>query len=352
MKKLFVASLALATLAACSKDKDPIIVVPPSSGSTMTLNGGDGGASAVNSVFVDFSTDKQDSVKRASWDLGFYCGSDFKVIINNTNGASVKQLSKTDLNAVTEADFNTDDLTISLGSTNASEFAKVDDPREGNILNKTAISTVSATDADNKTYILIPEGGTHSSVITADAAYKIRIIRKSSGYTLQYAKLKDATFKTLDINKDENHNFNYVSLSSGQPVIVEPTASNWDIEWTWSIYYDSKGGYIYSYSDIVFINNLGGSSTFERVYDSESAAADAYTNFTKDSVAKYSFSSNRDVIGSKWRNTTGTVGVKKQNFYIIKDAAGNIYKLKFLSFITQDGGTRGKPEIHYELISK
>jgi hypothetical protein len=352
MKKLLLLSVTVAALVSCSKDKDPVIIVPPSSGSTMQLNGGTGGASAVNSIYVDFSADKQDSVKRAGWDLGFYCGSDFKVIINNTNGSSAKKLAKTDLNAVTEADFNLADLKINLGADNSEpEFAKLDDPRKPSILDKTVIDPISSTEADNKVYILAPVGGSHSIVISAEDCYKIRIFRKGSGYTLQYAKLKDATFKTIDISKDADHNFNYVSLTGGKTVTVEPAKSNWDIEWTWSMYYDPTAGYIYSYSDIVFINNLAGVTALERVYSSPEIAADAFTKFNKDSVTKYSLQSKRDVMASNWRITTGTgKGVKKDRFYVIKDVAGNFYKLKFSSFTEEEGGTRGKPEIRYELI--
>lgn len=336
----------------CSKNNKDVLPPPVvSSGATMTLNGGEGGSAAQNTVFVDFSTGKQDSVKRNSWDLGFYSGSDFKVIINNTNGASIKKIAKTDLNLITEADFNVSDLTLNLGSTDASEFAKIDDPRESNILNKTAIGTISAADADNKAFIIIPSGGTHSSVVSSDNAYKIRILRKNSGYTLQYAKLQDLTYKTIDISKNSNYNFNYFSLSQEKVATIEPVKSNWDIEWTWSIYYDPKAGYIYSYSDIIFTNSLGNVTSLERVYANPTIAADAFDKFSKDSIAKYSLLNQRDVIGAKWRNTTGTVGVLKDRFYLIKDVTGNYYKIRFLNFIAADGGVRGKPILEYKLIN-
>lgn len=349
MKKLFVASLALATLAACSKDKDPIIVVPPSSGSTMTLNGGDGGASAVNSVFVDFSTDKQDSVKRASWDLGFYCGSDFRVIINNTIGATAKVTTKTDINAVGTADTaGLNKLTIGYDATS---FSLIDDVTGD--LTKTLIPAISTTDTDNKVVIINRHVSTNS---TSDSNwYKIRILRTSNGYTLQYGKLSATTFSTLNINKDDSYNFKYASLDKGE-VLVEPVKTNWDIRWSYTLYktyYSAITADIpYGNSDFITTNNKGGTQAFLRSYASSDDASLAYTTFNKDSVAKYTFSNAVDIIGNTWRNTTGTVGVIKQNFYIVKDAAGNVYKLKFLSFTTQDGGTRGKPEIHYELISK
>ncbi|RYX87115.1 hypothetical protein EON73_02050, partial [bacterium] len=69
-------------------------------------------------------------------------------------------------------------------------------------------------------------------------------------------------------------------------------------------------------------------------------------------IAAVAFKTERDVIGSKWRGTTGTVGVRADRYYVVKDGAGNVYKLKFVSFISNDGGTRGKPVIEYKLVKR
>ncbi|MGC4235426.1 MAG: HmuY family protein [Niabella sp.] len=350
MKKFLLLSMTVAALVSCSKDKDPVIIVPPSNGSTMELNGTttNAGANAENSVFVDFSADKQTSVLRNSWDLGFYSGSDYKVVINLTNGASAVAVNKTDINAVTASDFNKDTLKVGLnGFMPVGSFNVIDDTREANILTKTVIAPISATEGDNKVYILNREGG-DGTVAENTGLFKIRILRKGTGYSLQYAKLTETTFKTLDINKNGDYNFQFASLTSGTVVNVEPEKSNWDITWSWSMHY--TGNFPYVFSDLVFVNNIGGVSAFERVYASADVATAAYTNFNKDSVSKYSFLNDRRVIGSNWRATTGTIGVKKDRFYVVKDPDGNVYKLKFLSFAAQDGGTRGRPQIQYELI--
>ncbi|RZK24828.1 MAG: hypothetical protein EOO43_07100, partial [Flavobacterium sp.] len=156
-------ALLAVTFTACKKDnEEPIVVAPPSDGSTLTLNGlisTEAGSAAGNSVYVDFSSDKQTSVERDSWDLGFYSGSDFKVILNATNGSSVIALAKTDINTVTAADFDPNTLKVGQGG---GTFALIDDPREANILTKTAIAAISATDADNKVYIINRKGGANT----------------------------------------------------------------------------------------------------------------------------------------------------------------------------------------------
>ncbi len=83
---LLLTGLSL-TLASCDKD-DKITIPPPSDGKTETLSGGAGGANAANSVFLDLSTDKQDSVNRTAWDLGFYGGADFQVLSSITTTAA------------------------------------------------------------------------------------------------------------------------------------------------------------------------------------------------------------------------------------------------------------------------
>jgi hypothetical protein len=37
---------------------------------------------------------------------------------------------------------------------------------------------------------------------------------------------------------------------------------------------------------------------------------------------------------------------------VVKDAIGNVYKLKFLNFTSADGGERGYPNIEYKLVKK
>ncbi|MDN3585343.1 HmuY family protein [Pedobacter aquatilis] len=350
LNSIIAIALLAVTFTACKKDgEEPVIVAPPSDGSTLTLNGlisTEAGSSAGNSVYVDFSTDKQTSVDRDSWDLGFYSGSDFKVILNSTNGASALLINKTDLNTVTATDFDPNALKVGQGGGN---FTIIDDGRETNILNKTAIATVSATDADNKVYIINRKGGSNT-VLANDELYKIRVLRKGTGYTLQYAKLTATTFTSLDIVKNAESNFQFTSLVRGTTATAEPTKATWDIVWGYSMYWTAAGTtqLPYGFSDLVFINNIGGVTAAQ-----VSTTTKTYAAFAAADVTGITFSSSRDIIGSNWRNTTGAaIGVRTDVFYVVKDGAGNVYKLKFNSFISNDGGTRGKPVIEYKLVKK
>ncbi|WP_442587747.1 HmuY family protein [Pedobacter sp. AW31-3R] len=348
-----IAFLCIATaFTACKKDSDPIVVVPPSDGSTLTLNGLIGtetGASAGNSVFVDFSTDKQTSVARETWDLGFYCGTDFRVILNPSVGATAIAIDKTDLNLVTAADSLALGTSLSLGQ-GAGAMSAVDavDGNTSAYLNGTVIAAVSATDAENKVYLV--NRGTAGLLSGARGWQKIRVIRNGAGYTLQYAKINETTFKTLTITKDAAYNFKAVSFVTGAAT-VEPLKADWDLQWGLSTY-KASATIPYTFSDLVLINFVGGVTAGEVLTSTVSYAA-----FAESNIAGVTFLGTREAIGSKWRVTSAreagaVLGVLTDRFYVLKDAAGNVYKLKFVSFIAEDGGTRGKPVIEYKLVKK
>ena len=343
MRQVFVSLTLIAALSACSNDDDAIPVIPPSGGSEMKLDGG-GGTGAPNAVFVDLSAAKQTPVPRISWDFGFYSGADYHVILNYTSSISVKALAKTDLMQVSLTD--TVGISLALGQ-GAGTLDMVDDVYGD--LSKTAIAAVSATDAENKVYLVKPE--------TANAAdpktwYKVKISRNGNGYKLQYARLGETAIQTADISKDGSFNFTFYSLATNKVVTVEPKKAEWDIQWSYGVYLTGGGGVFlpYLFSDFVYSNSLAG------VQAAEATTADgfSYDTFAAADLSstRLVYSATRDAIGSKWRVTSGaTVGIKTDRFYVVKDAGGNYYKLKFISAgIGQDGGQRGYPEIAYKLI--
>ncbi|GAA4317091.1 hypothetical protein GCM10023149_14470 [Mucilaginibacter gynuensis] len=310
-----------------------------STGSELTLQGGEGASAAVNSVYVDLSANAQSSVKRISWDLGFYNGDDFRVILNNTSAASVVAVDKTDINAVSASDITITDLELGFGKGTFNIFDDVTGD-----LTKTAIAQVSATDASNKVYVINRVGGSGTTAAPADLV-KVRVLRTTNGYTLQYANLNETTFKTLTVTKSTATNFNYISFETNAPVTVEPAKDRWDIVWGYSAYFTT--GIPYVFSDLVFTNYLGGTQSAEVLTTTVS-----YDAYAEANIATTTFNNTRNTIGANWRATTGTVGVKTDRFYVVKDSAGNVYKLKFISFTTQDGGTRGYPKIQYALVKK
>ncbi|MBC7826887.1 MAG: HmuY family protein [Chitinophagaceae bacterium] len=334
-----------AVIASCKKTADIVVIVPPPTDvKTQTLSGGAGGSNAPNSVFIDMSNARQDSVPRASWDLAFYGGADFRVTLNFTSGAGVKITNKNDLMQVGAAD--TIGLTLSTSQLDPQpgDLAYFDD-LSGDI-GKTVIPAISATDAENKV-IILNRGAVGG--IAPRPWIKLRILRNSSGgYTLHYAGIKETTIRTVNIPKDAEYNFKFVSLNNGGSLVnVEPEKTAWDFEWTYSIYKANFGGgdVPYPFSDIVAINTLGGVQVAQVMTSTVS-----FADYKEANITGTSFSNNRWVIGSNWRATTGTVGVRTDRFYVLKDPTGNVYKLRFISFHASDGGVRGYPVVEYKLV--
>jgi hypothetical protein len=342
-----IASVGSPVLAGTSTESKLSFKAIISEGISIQLNGiagSEAGTSAANSVFLDLSANAQIPVLRDSWDLGFNAGTDFRVTLNASNGASAIEVNKSDINVVTAADIDLTKLAIGQGQGTLS----LTDGYSGK-LSETVIKEVSATDADNKVYILNRKGGS-ATVLPAEQIYKIRIIRKGTGYTLQYALLNDTTFKSLDVTKDPTYNAQFVSLVTGAAVSAQPAKAKWDVVWGYSMYYTASGttNIPYGFSDLVFINHLAGVTAAEVM-----TSATTYDAYAESNISTTTFSADRDVIGSKWRVTSGgTVGVKSDRFYVIKDAAGNVYKLRFISFTSADGGERGKPKLEYKLVKK
>jgi hypothetical protein len=321
-----------------------------STGSELTLNGligAEAGSSAGNTVYLDFSNNTQTALARTGWDLGFYNGTDFRVVINHIAGASVVAVDKTDIATVTSVDINPDDLKLGFGE---GTFEIVDDVFGD--MTKTAIPAISATPGDNKVYVINRVGGS-GAIGPVEDLVKVRVVRRTNGYTLQYAKINETTFTSLDIDKSDATNFTYVSLSTGK-VEFEPAKAKWDIQWSWGIFRTENppgsGVWLpYGFSDLVFTNYLNDTQAAEIL-----TTTSTYEAFSETNLAGVTWSSERNAIGSHWRVTSpaASAGVKTDRFYLVKDSGGNIYKVKFVSFHSNDGGTRGKPVIKYALVKK
>jgi len=314
------------------------------SGAVIEMDGG--GLTYGNKVFVDLSGNKQTAVNRTKWDLGFYTGSDdFRVILNSSTGMMAKLLNKTDLSAVTTID------TVGLAGEMAFNYSPVALPYidyPTGDLTKTAIKAVAANAAENPVYII--NRGFKVGSSTADRGWKkIRIIRNATGgYTLQHADIAATTFASVDVPKDANYFFKYISFESGA-ADVEPEAKKWDLAWTFFTNTTPLGPGVdipYTYQDMILQNR---NVQIDTVFTSTRT----YADFKEADLGGVTFVSSQIAIGADWRAGGGpssAPSVRSDRFYVIKDGDGNIYKLRFLS-LTKDG-VRGYPSFEYALVKK
>jgi hypothetical protein len=255
-----------------------------------------------------------------------------------------RALDKNDLNAVGIADtvgFN-EAMSFNAFSTEALPF--IDYP-DGD-LSKTAIAAVSADASQIKVYI-INRGTGIGSPAPERGWKKIRVLQNSSGYTLQYADIDATTFSELQIPKSNDYFFNYISFENG-PETIEPAKEKWDIAWGFFSNVTAFGGgeIPYGFQDFILTNrNVQAATAFDSVL--------SYDAFAEASIGTLGFSSLQTSIGSDWRGGGGpnsAPSIKTDRYYVIKDANGNYYKLRFTS-LTRNG-ERGYPSLEFELIKK
>jgi len=363
MKKLLFLSIALLSLASCSNDDDTKVEIPTVG---ETLKTSVGGPNQPNQLYLDLSAAETKSVNRTSWDLGFSSGSDFRVIINGSVKMAVKKLATSDITLPQVIDAN-----VSVGAgTTLSNNGFVDNPT-GVLAGAgagigTAIAEISATETDNKVYLVNlglavsttqPAVGSVSVDGEARGWKKVRILRSGNGYKIQYADLTSTTFTEKIISKDTDFNFSFFSLTSGNMVSVEPAKAKWDLNFTTFTNYipsqdaDKKPIEVtYGYSDFITTNSKGGTQVYQVL-----TSAKTYEAFVKADVVEANFTvsaTDQRIIGANWRNGGGPTSlpsIRTDRFYVVKDAAGNYYKVKFLA-MTDDAGLRGNTTLEYAIL--
>ena len=358
-KRIFycLAIVGLIGSSSCSNDDTPQ-VDPPADGAIISPNVG--GSNQPNQVFIDLSTETQSSVGRDTWDLGFYSGSEFRVILNNGAGALARSIDKNDLNSVTVDDtvgFGAQlDIDAIFGALFGPppawlpEAASWTDHPSGD-LTRTAIAEVAANAGDNQVYIVNrgknPDGSQRGWM-------KIRVIRDDAGYTLQYAAINATSFQEISITKDTDFDFAHVSFDNGI-TSVAPEKTNWDFVFTVFtnlLPVDVTTTIPYAFKDYVLVN--GGRVEVAKV---DVTSEVTYDDFTIGSIGSLNFEASANAIGSGWRTVAQPgsgqeTGVKTDIFYVIKDTAGNYYKLRFTRLVDPVSGERGNPQFQYDLLSE
>ena len=309
----------------------------------MNIRGG--GPTFPNRVFIDLSANRQTAVNRTDWDFGFYTeAGQFKVILNSALAMLAKPLDKTDLTAVTAADTVGWGATLTTDAFSVDNIGYIDDP-SGNLGNL-AIDDVSATASENKVYIV----NRGKDVAGNQRAWKkVRVIRNGDNYVIQYADIAATTFQTLEISRDNSYVFNYASLDANSTVQPEPEKGKWDIAYTTFMNQTNLGeGFIpYMFNDFI-IQNREGVQTVQLLVSN----VGEYADFDAADLTGITFGTAQNTIGSGWRNGGGPStppSLRMDRFYLVKDADGNVYKVKFTALTTD--GERGRPAIEYALVS-
>lgn len=326
----------------------------PSAALGGTLKPNIGGPNQPNQAYISLSSKQETLVTRDTWDLAFYSGEDFRVKLNGSIYMFVAALDHSDIDNVSQADIG--NLKTDMDFLVPGSDLYVDNPN-GDI-EDTAIKAISITADENPVYLLkmgykigteTPSAG--GVAVTGDARgyKKIRILRQGDDYVLQYASLNDTSHKEIVLSKLNQHNFSFFSFDTENTVSVEPEKAYWDLNFTVKTETQDlpEGGRsAYGFSDYVETNNLGNVKAYRVSTDTKD-----YESFSRSDVEESEFLLSQRVIGDSWRNVTPpNREIYASVFYVLKDANGNYYKIKFLSLLNENG-VRGYPELKYELLN-
>lgn len=319
-----------------------------SAGTEMQLEGKVGSENYRNMVFVDLSNSTQQQIDRKSWNLAFYCGKEFRVILNSSYATLAAASEKSDFAAVGLEDA---EAAPSLVGSMTDDITALIDDVEGDV-SKTVFGEIAADADAAKVFFVASEDNKKDAEGQEDRTlwYKVKVTRSGVGYKVEYGNVGDTTPKVVEIAKDPLYNYMGLSLSTGETTVAQSEAKKWDIMWSYAAASTvMASGPVFSFSqDVITINTLSGVEVAAVMAETK-----AYADFKYADIASAEFETAANTVGTTWRTPAmpgATGGVKTDRFYVVKDCGGNYYKLQFLSFGSGDSGERGRPEFKYELL--
>jgi len=258
---------------------------------------------------------------KTDWDLGFESSEEgWRIILNTSTYSSVSKI----INSNFEASISINNLTWQWENPTG-------------IIEGTAIG-----DYRNENVIFIINRGYN---INGNAAgYKKFMIESINNeyYSIKYANLDNTNSNTIEIQKDNSKNFQYLSFKNNTVVNIEPNKEDWDLLFTQYTHLfndpDLPPSYLVTGVLINYLNNVLVSkdsiNTFEDIN---------YSN-----VETYTFSNKQNVIGYDWKTYNGNGYVINTNLtYIIKDISNRYFKMRFIDFYNSYG-EKGHPSFEIQ----
>lgn len=306
-----------------------------------TLEMNAGGSEFTQQAFVDLSKIRSNSIDKHTWDLGFSNDNGFHVILNSTAQVMARPLNKTNLANVTAEDTIGFASEMQIGFTATPPAAAWVDEPNGD-LTQTAIAPISATDTENKVYVIKRLGEERSWK-------KVKITQNGDGYTIAYANIGSNDIETSEITKSESHNFIHFDLDNGT-TDFEPNKESWDLMYgTYTEKFPFGPDEIpYSFNDYIIINRHNTTSAMVMIEEDSN-----YEDFSMQQVEGLTFNSEINSIGSSWRQGGGpssAPAVFDDRFFVIKDSQGNYYKIKFNSMYDENN-ERGLTTFEFEILN-
>jgi hypothetical protein len=160
-------------------------------------------------------------------------------------------------------------------------------------------------------------------------------------YTIRIASMNGANDATVVINKDSNYNFAFLSLTTNQPVMIEPPKAAWDLVFTQytHIFNNPLTTYLVTGCLLNRFNTCA-------VKDSISS----FTAITYNTATRYALVPAINTIGYDWKTYTGSTYITNTKInYIIRNSEGVYYKLHFIDFFNTMG-VKGNPKWEFQQL--
>lgn len=349
----------------CIHEDDTPVKIPPTESAVLSPEVG--GPAEQNQIWIQLSAQPANTMKstpREAWDLGFYSGEDFRVILNSSLVMAVGKIKNAynidEVNAQTIGDMMN---WVQVG--NFQDNSQYVDNPNGEILTQTSgIAPIEANDNFNNVYLLNMGYKAYTGNTVPGSIYsigeergwkKIRILRTTGGYKIQYADLDQTTHQEFTITKDAEYNYQFFSIVKGALANIQPKKNSWDLCFTvfTNTILNPTNNLLTSYifPDFVVTNTLGNVVAYE-VTTAPGQGEAAYSRFKLQDVDATKFVLHEQrTIGSNWRTTTGSNGVEvySNKFYVVKNSDGFYFKLRFLRMKNNEG-YRGYPQFEYKAL--
>jgi len=165
-------------------------------------------------------------------------------------------------------------------------------------------------------------------------------------FYFRYAPLSGGTVLHGSVMKDNQYNYIFFSLKSGQIVAPEPPKAVYDLQftqYTTLLYTDQNIPYPYLVTGVL-VNRTG----ITVAVDSSAG----FQSITKDFAVAKTYSGALDAIGYDWKYysfTSGLYTIRPNLNFIIRNHQDTYYKLRFVGFYNGDG-LKGYPMIEFQKL--
>jgi len=331
---LWTGTLLIILFTGCFKNDEAL--PPYTSSGTQYENVAEVGKDYGNQLWFDLETNTfVKSAPRELWDLAFDSRpGKYGIWLNSSKKMRLAHLGHSDWNLIP-----TDPLTAGLDWQYDESTGSADSTAFGQISGHSSVpSGICVLDLGLKT-TGSPLGFASFQLLEASPTKYVVAYRVNS---------QDKT-DTIEILRQENYNFVHLSFY-GIPhtLLAEPPASSWDLLFT---QYTTRVFYTASTTDFEWYSVNGVLLNAQDTFGTKDTIS-TFENIDYETISQYSYSKIWDVIGYKWKSYDSNLGayiIFYHHNYIIKTSEGNYFKLRFVSFVN-DQGERGFPRFQFSKI--